>query len=54
MIGEVKVKGGLYHVYYSPSGVEGYSTQANEILSINELHRVLGHVSHERAKLLVK
>jgi hypothetical protein len=25
-----------------------------ETLSINELHRRLGHVSHERAKLLVK
>ena len=54
MIGEIKVKGGFYHVYYSASGIEGYSVQTKEILSVDELHRCLGHVSHERAKLLVR
>ena len=54
MIGEIKVKGGLYRVHYSASGVEGYSVQTNEILTVDELHRRLGHVSHERAKHLVK
>ena len=54
MIGKITAKGGLYHVYYSSSRLEGYSVQMNEILTINELHRCLGHVSHERAKLLVK
>ena len=54
MIGEIKVKGGLYHVYYLASGIEGYSAQMKEILSVNKLHRCLGHVSHERAKLLVR
>ena len=53
MLGEIKVKGGLYHVYSSVSGVQGYSAQT-EILSVDELHRHLGHVSHERAKLLVR
>ena len=28
--------------------------QTNDILTVDELHRRLGHVSHERAKLLVK
>ena len=35
------------------SGVQGYSAQM-EILSVDELHRCLGHVSHKRAKLLVR
>ena len=54
LIGEIKVKGGLYRVYYSKSGAKGFSAQANEILTVDELHRRLGHVSHERAKLLVQ
>ena len=54
MIGKIKVKGGLYRVYYSASGIEGYSAQTKEILSVNKLHRRLGHVSHKRAKLLVR
>ena len=40
-------------MYYSKIGTEGYSAQINEVLSINELHRHLGHVSHDRAKLLL-
>ena len=51
MIGEIKVKGGLYRVHYSASGVEGYSAQTNEILTVDELHRRLGHVSHDRPRL---
>jgi Reverse transcriptase (RNA-dependent DNA polymerase)/GAG-pre-integrase domain len=53
-IGEIKVKGGLYRVYYSPSGIGGYSAQANETLTVDQLHQRLGHVSHGRAKFLVK
>ena len=30
------------------------AADTNEVLSIDKLHRRLGHVSHERAKLLVK
>ena len=54
IIGKIKVKGGLYRVYATrPPGGE-YAGKAKEVLSIDELHRRLGHVSHERAKLLVK
>ena len=53
LVGEIEVKGGLYCVYYSKIGTRGYSAEINEVLSINELHRCLGHVSHDRAKLLV-
>ena len=54
MIGEIKVKGGLYRVYYSKSGAKGYSAQVNEVLTVDELHHRLGYVSHERARILVK
>ena len=40
-------------MYYSKIGTRGYSAQINELLSINKLHCCLGHVSHDRAKLLV-
>ena len=48
------MKGGLYHIYYSKSRAKGYSAQVNEVLTIDKLHRHLGHVSHERARILVK
>jgi hypothetical protein len=54
IIGEIKVRGGLYRVYYSTSKAGGYFVTAKEAFTINELHRRLGHVSHERAKLLVR
>ena len=54
VIGEIKVKSGLYRVFMSGSKVGAHAADTNKLLSINELHRQLGHVSHERAKLLVK
>ena len=54
MLGEIKVKRGLYHVYSSTSEVQGYSAEEKEPLTIDEFHRHLGHVSQEQAKLLVK
>jgi transposase InsO family protein len=54
VIGRIKVKGGLYRVYATrPLGGE-YAGKTKEVLSLDELHRRLGHVSHERAKLLVE
>ena len=54
VIGEIKVKGGLYRVSTSGSKVRSYNVDVEEPLSVDELHRHLGHVSHDRAKLLVK
>src|SRR6202522_895751 len=52
--GRIKVKAGLYRVYTTrPLGGE-YAGKAKEILSIDELHRRLGHVTHERAKQLAE
>jgi hypothetical protein len=54
IIGEIIVKGGLYQVFMSGSKAGAHAADANEVLSINDLHRLMGHVSHERARLLVK
>ena len=54
LVGEIKVKGGLYRVYYTKTRTGGYSAQINEVLTVNELHRRLGHVSFDRTKMLVK
>jgi hypothetical protein len=54
IIGNIKVKGGPYRVYTThPPGGE-YARKTKEVLSIDKLHRRLGHVAHERAKLLIK
>src|SRR5277367_48329 len=53
-VGRIKVKGGLYHVY-ATRPIEGeYAGKTKEVLTIDELHHRLGHVSNERARLLVK
>src|SRR5271168_1838648 len=54
IVGRIKVKGGLYRVY-ATCPIEGeYAGKTKEVLTINELHRRLGHVSHGRPRLLVK
>ena len=54
VIGEIRVKGGLYRVLTSGSKATAYTTHVDEeVLSLDELHRHLGHVSHDRAKMLV-
>jgi transposase InsO family protein len=51
-VGEIEQSGGLYRVFKS-SSEEANTAGASELLSIDELHRRLGHVSHERAKLVI-
>ena len=55
VIGEIKVKNGLYRVYTSGSTSASAHAMVDppETLSVDELHRRLGHVSHDRAKHLV-
>ena len=54
VIGEIKVRGGLYRVLTSGTKARAYTAhEEDETLSLDELHRRLGHVSHDRAKLLV-
>ena len=54
IIGEIKVKGGLYRVYMSGTKEGALAADATKVLSINDLHRQMGHVSHECARMLVK
>jgi hypothetical protein len=53
VIGIIQEKSGLYRVF-STRPLEGeYAGKARVEVSIDELHRQLGHVSHERARMLV-
>ena len=53
VIGIIQVKSGLYRVY-STCPLEGeYAGKAKVEVSIDELHCRLGHISHERAWMLV-
>ena len=52
-IGEIRERKGLYRVHMISSGEEAGAAGTREPLSINELHRRLGHISYERVKLLV-
>ncbi|KAJ3997584.1 hypothetical protein F5050DRAFT_1550542, partial [Lentinula boryana] len=51
VIGEIPESSGLYRVY-TPLSVD-YAARAKEVLTIDELHRRLGHISHEAARTLV-
>ena len=53
-IRKIKMKGGLYHVYAACPKHSGEYAGKAKVLSIDKLHHHLGHVSHERARLLVK
>ena len=52
-IGKIKEKKGLYQVYMINLDEEARATGTRDALSIDKLHRCLGHMSHERVKLLV-
>ena len=52
-IGEIREKGGLYRVFMLNSEESANSVGTADAISIDELHRRLGHISHDRAKLLI-
>jgi hypothetical protein len=52
-MGEIKERQGLYRVYTSSSEDGANVAGTKEALTIDELHRRLGHVSYDRAKLLI-
>ncbi|KAF8156667.1 hypothetical protein B0H34DRAFT_847413 [Crassisporium funariophilum] len=45
-LGKIEVKSSLYRVYTARPEPAGYAGHVKEILTIDELHRRLGHVSH--------
>jgi transposase InsO family protein len=52
-IGEIREKGGLYRVFMLKSAETANLVGTNDALSLDDLHRRLGHISHDRAKLLL-
>jgi hypothetical protein len=53
VIGMIQMKSGLYWVFSSYPLEEKYAGKARVEVLINELHHQLGHVSHDRARMLV-
>ena len=54
IIGEIVMDGGLYHIYQEccPDSKE-FAGKANEVVTIDELHHCMGHVSNSAARVLV-
>ena len=52
-IGEIREKGGLYRVFMLNSEEGANAVGTGEAISLDDLHRRLGHISHDRAKLLI-
>lgn len=54
MIGKIEVKGGLYRILNSRPRIENEEFAGKvEVLTIDELHRRMGHIAPEAAKQLV-
>jgi GAG-pre-integrase domain len=55
IVGEIVMGGGLYRIYQEchPDSKE-FAGKANEVVTIDELHRHMGHVSHSAARALVQ
>jgi Reverse transcriptase (RNA-dependent DNA polymerase)/gag-polypeptide of LTR copia-type len=51
-VGEISVDGGLYRVHHLP--LSEAAAPVEETVTINELHRRMGHIAHEAARDLVK
>ena len=55
LIGKIEVDGGLYRVYQGRRQASAdFAGKAAEVVTIDELHRRMGHVSHDAAKILVE
>ncbi|KAI0341108.1 hypothetical protein BDW22DRAFT_1300633, partial [Trametopsis cervina] len=51
LLGEISISGGLYRVRHSP---EEFAAKANEAITIEQLHRILGHIAPEAAREAVR
>jgi hypothetical protein len=54
LLAQIPKRGGLYRNYTPRPEQTGYAGKAKETLSIDELHRKLGHVGHEYIRQLLK
>ena len=54
-VGKIEVKGGLYRVYEArDKNPKEFAGKAAEVMTIDELHRCMGHIAPSAAKLLVE
>jgi transposase InsO family protein len=53
LIGVIPKRGGLYRVDHSPGESAHAATKATETLTLEELHRMMGHIAPETARRLV-
>jgi len=54
VLGRIEANQGLYRMYTARAETAGYAGRVKELLTIDELHRCLGHVAHYVAQMLVK
>ena len=54
VLGRIEANQGLYRVYTARAETAGYAGRVKELLTIDELHRRLGHVAHYAARMLVE
>ena len=54
ILGEISKRNGLYRIFTPRPQTSGYAGKAVEVLSIDELHRRLGHVGHGAVRQLMK
>ena len=54
LLAEIPKGNGLYRTYTPHSESAAYAAKVSEVLTIDELHRRLGHVGHDAARLLVE
>ena len=52
LVGEIPVGGGLYRVHHPP--VDESAASVGETITVNDLHRRMGHIAHQAARDLVK
>jgi len=54
LLAEIQKGNGLYRTYIPHSEGDDYAAKVSEVLTIDKLHRRLGHVGHDAARILVE
>ncbi len=54
LIAQIPKHNGLYRLFTSRLAEGGFTRWVAEVLTIDELHRRLGHVGHDAVRILVK
>ena len=54
ILGEIPKRNGLYQIFMPRPQTSGYAGKAVEVLSIDELHRRMGHVGYDAVRQLMR